>query len=381
MIKTISDHFERIFASQGRIFCAPGRINLIGEHTDYNNGFVLPASITNSIYGMIQSNDSDVVKLYSMDFDQYTEFKIGDSVPNEQWAKYVFGVIDLMGKQGKIIGGFNCVFGGDIPLGAGLSSSAALENLFSYSINKLFNLGFSDLELVKIGQECEHKYIGVKCGIMDQFISMFGKKDSVILLDCRSLSYEYKPFNISGYRLVLIDTLVKHSLASSEYNQRREECEKGVSILKKFNSQIKSLRDVDIDFLEEHKSDLDQTVYKRCKYVVQENNRVLYACAALEKGDIKAFGRFMTDSHDGLKLLYNVSCSELDTLVEAAEEVTGLTGARMMGGGFGGCTINLIKQEAYDNFIKHVTAKYKNTYGILPRVIDVKIGAGTRELN
>lgn len=319
MKNTVAEHYERIFTSRGRVFCAPGRINLIGEHTDYNNGFVLPASITNSIYGMILPNGSDLIRLYSVDFDQFTEFKIGKNPPDEQWTKYIYGVIELMRNKGKVIGGFNCVFGGDIPLGAGLSSSAALENLLSYSLNKLFNLGFSNMELAKIGQECEHKYVGVKFGIMDQFISMFGKDNSVVLLDCRSLSYEYKPFEISGYRLVLIDTLVKHSLASSEYNHRREDCERGVEILAKYDSQIKSLRDLTIELLEEHKSELGQTVYNRCKYVVQENNRVLSACEALEKGNIEEFGKYMDESHKGLKLLYNVSCAELDTLARVQE--------------------------------------------------------------
>lgn len=381
MLKTISHYFEKLFSSRGRFFCAPGRINLIGEHTDYNDCFVLPASITDSIYGMIQKNYSDTVKLYSIDYSQYLEFKIGAGKPDEQWAKYIYGVIELMRQRGKNPHGFNCVFGGNIPVGAGLSSSAALENLFSFSINSIFDLGFSELDLVKIGQQCEHEYIGVKCGIMDQFVSMFGKKESALLLDCRSLTYKYKPFNPQGYCLVLIDTRVKHSLAASEYNQRRDDCEKGVEILSKINPNIKSLRDLSLDFLHEHKDELCETTYKRCKYVIEENSRVLSACEALDKGDYEKFGKLMYDSHNGLKTLYNVSCPELDTLVDAASEIPGVIGARMMGGGFGGCTINLVKKDACNALVENVSARYNSAFRKIPRVMEVAIGDGARELH
>lgn len=364
-----------------RIFRSPGRINLIGEHTDYNNGFVLPASVDKAVYFVIAPREDNQVILHAADLDETYTFTLDDlSKPEQSWALYQIGVIEQIQKMGKTIGGFQTTFGGDVPVGAGMSSSAALECCLLFGLSEIFDLKLDRFTIVKMGQKVENEYVGVQSGIMDQFASVFGKEESVIRLDCRSLEYEYFPFLMKDYLLVLCDTSVKHSLASSEYNTRRLECEKGVAVLQKYDSKIKSLRDVSPEFAEQHKDELGDVVYRRCKYMTEEILRVQEACDFLVQGDMENFGKEMYATHNGLQHEYEVSCDELDFLVEQTLDNSDVLGARMMGGGFGGCTINLIKIDAVDEFEKSMKLAYKEQFDIDLPCYRVKITGGTEEL-
>ncbi len=378
MVEEIKKRFEALFSSEPVLISAPGRINLIGEHTDYNDGYVLPAAINKRIIFAVAPNSEGKHKFYSNDLNESIELPANQiQTCDKQWANYLLGVIAQFQKAGKEIDGINCVFGGDIPLGAGLSSSAALETGFAFALNHIFNFDFERLEMVKMSQMAEHEYAGVKCGIMDQFASMFGAENKVIQLDCRSLEYKHFPLELKNYDILLCDTQVKHSLASSEYNTRREECETGVEILSKHNASIKSLRDVKIEFLNEHKDEFDPIVFKRCKYVVEENQRLLDACDALSDGNVEIFGKLMYETHAGLSEEYEVSCSELDVLVEIARESGYVLGSRMMGGGFGGCTINLVQKDKVEEFILKATDIYKEKTNKKLKVYKVSIENGT----
>ena len=382
-IENLKQSFSQQFGREGAtVFSAPGRINIIGEHTDYNGGFVLPASIDKAISVAIAPNGTDTVNLCAIDEDHDTvSFKIGvmPEGNGRQWYKYVFGVIEEMRERGAKVGGFDAIFGGDVPLGAGMSSSAALESCFGTALNAIFNLGFTREQLAKIGQMTEHHYVGVRCGIMDQFASLFGQKGKVVRLDCRSLEYELVPFNPKGCRLVLIDTMVKHSLASSQYNIRREQCETGVAVIAKYRPEVELLRDVTIEELDAHKEEMDPMVYRRCAFVINENKRLMAACAAMEKDDFDEVGRQIYAAHEGLSKEYGVSCEELDFIVGIAHNHPGVLGARMMGGGFGGCVISLVKDEAYDAYVADVRAQYKQKFDKDPRVIEVVISDGARQ--
>lgn len=381
MKSKVKAEFKKLFNGEPSVYVAPGRVNLIGEHTDYNLGFVLPGAIDKAIYVAIRPNGEKFVNAYSIDYDEQLKFDIEGSNPEPQWARYIFGVVQEMKKRDAEIGGFDCAFGGDVPLGAGLSSSAALESAFSFALNELFDSGFDLPTLAKIGQMTEHNYVGVKCGIMDQFASLHGQKDSVIKLDCRSLEYEVIPFNPKGYTVVLVDSMVKHSLASSEYNVRRQQCEDGVEAIAKHEEGIESLRDVSMEMLNKYRDQMEPISYKRCAYVINENQRLLDGTVALAKDDLEAFGKKMYGSHEGLSNEYEVSCEELDFIVGVSKEHEGVVGARMMGGGFGGCVIHLIKEEAHDAYIKDVKAKFNAEFGEEPRIIDVVISAGARKLS
>ena len=372
---------EQFGNEEPRIFSAPGRINIIGEHTDYNGGFVLPASVDKAISVAILPNGTDTVNLCAIDLGKAAvSFKVGVMpADNRQWHKYVFGVIEEMRQRGAIVGGFNAVFGGDVPLGAGMSSSAALESCFGVALNTIFNLGFTREELAKIGQMTEHHYVGVKCGIMDQFASLFGEAGKVVRLDCRSLEYTLVPFNPKGCRLVLIDTMVKHSLASSEYNVRREQCEAGVAVIAKYRPGVELLRDVTIEELDAHRDDMDPVVYRRCAFVINENKRLMAACAAMEKDDFEEVGRQIYAAHEGLSKEYGVSCEELDFIVGVAHTHVGVLGARMMGGGFGGCVIALVREGDCEEYIADVRKRYLDKFGKDPRVIEVVISNGAGE--
>ncbi|NLX41267.1 MAG: galactokinase [Bacteroidales bacterium] len=370
---------EKFGHSDCAIFTAPGRINLIGEHTDYNGGFVLPASIDKCISLAIVPNGTYTVHLYSIDYDESVSFDVDSEKPKQQWACYVYGVIQEMKKRGASPGGFDAVFGGDVPLGAGMSSSAALESVFGIALNTLFNLGFDKRELAKIGQMTEHNYVGVRCGIMDQFASLFGQAGKVIKLDCRSLEYELFPFEPQGIRLVLIDTMVKHSLASSEYNVRRAQCEAGVAVIAKYKDGVELLRDVTLEELETHRAEMDSEVYMRCHFVISENQRLLEGCEDLSKGDYELFGQKMFRTHEGLSKEYGVSCEELDFIVEIARSVDGVLGARMMGGGFGGCVLAMVRDENHDEYVAKVREAYQKRFGKYSRVIDVVISDGARQ--
>ena len=368
--------FIERFSSNPVFYASAGRINLIGEHTDYNGGFVFPGAIDKYIMTAININGTDKVRLYSVDMDQYTEFGLREEdKPAEQWACYVFGVCREVIKRGFEVKGFDAVFAGNVPLGAGLSSSAALESCFAYALNDLFNDNkISIFELALIGQSTEHNYCGVNCGIMDQFASVFGKKDCLMRLDCRSLEFKYFPFKPVGYKLVLVNSQVKHELVDSPYNKRCESCERVAKTL-----GVETLRDADMSMLEAAKNQISDEDYKRAVYVIGEKQRVLDVCEALEKGDYETVGQRMYETHQGLSKDYEVSCEELDFLNDVAKEC-GVTGSRIMGGGFGGCTINLVKEQLYDTFVQTAKTKFNEKYGIEPIIIDVVISDGAHKV-
>lgn len=372
-----SKHFDGL---TGSVYASPGRINLIGEHTDYNGGFVFPGAIDKGMVAEIRLNDSEKVRAYSIDLKDYVEFGLNEEdAPHASWARYIFGVCREMIKRGVAVRGFDTAFAGDVPLGAGMSSSAALESTYAYALNDLFEGGINKFELAKVGQSTEHNYCGVKCGIMDQFASIFGKAGNLMLLDCRSLEHKYYPFDPKGYKLVLLDSVVKHELASSAYNKRRESCERVVAAIQKNHSGVAFLRDATMSMLEEVKAAVSAEDYMRAQYVIEEVQRVMDVCAALEKGDYETVGKCMYGTHHGMSKLYEVSCEELDFLNELALQ-NGVTGSRVMGGGFGGCTINLVKDELYEAFLANAKAAFLEKYGRTPKVYEVVISDGARQL-
>jgi len=367
MERKIAVQFKKVYpqADAPLIIRSPGRINLIGEHLDYNEGFVLPAAIDKAIYVAISKRNDDKINLFAVDYNESHSLTTHTVEPSEKhWPNYILGVVDQLQKRGFTISGFDLLIDGDVPLGAGLSSSAAVECATAFALNGLLNLQIPKLQMVQIAQLAEHTFAGVMCGIMDQFASMFGKKDHVIKLDCRSITYEYVPLDLKGYKIVLLNTNVKHSLSSSEYNVRREQCEKGVALIKKHHPEINSLRDVTMQMLNDYVLREDALIYKRCKYVVEEIERLLQGCRDLQNGDIKGLGKKMFRTHEGLSKEYEVSCEELDFLVNAVKDNEAVVGARMMGGGFGGCTINIIKEEAIDDLVHKLTHEYKAQCGL-----------------
>lgn len=370
----VTSAFASHFGGEGTLYASAGRINLIGEHTDYNGGFVFPGAIDKVILADIRPNGTDTVNVYSIDIDEEAHFGLKEEdAPSQQWARYIFGVCRETLKRGGIVKGFDATFAGNVPLGAGLSSSAALESCFAFALNDLFNGNTIDkFELAKIGQSTEHNYCGVNCGIMDQFASVFGKKDNLMRLDCRSLEFEYFPFKIDGYRLVLVDSVVKHELVDSPYNKRRQSCENVAKHL-----GIETLRDADMDMLNSIKADISAEDYMRAKFVIEEKERVLDVCDALNRGDVETVGRLMYETHRGLSKDYEVSCEELDYLNDIAKEC-GVTGSRIMGGGFGGCTIDLVPNALYNKFIETAKEKFNAKYGHEPKIYDVVISDGAR---
>ncbi|MDD6778048.1 MAG: galactokinase [Bacteroidales bacterium] len=377
MKEKIKELLKELFADGASLYASSGRINLIGEHTDYNGGFVFPGAIDKCIKAKIKENGTDKVRVYSIDIDDYAEFGLNEEdAPEQQWARYIFGVCRETIKRGGTVKGFDAIFAGDIPLGAGLSSSAAMESCFAFALNDMFNDNkIEKYELARIGQSTEHNYCGVNCGIMDQFASVHGKKDCLMRLDCRSGEFEYFPFKADGYKLVLVDSVVKHELVDSPYNKRRESCERVAKTL-----GIETLRDAEMDDLNRVKEQISEEDYMRAEYVIGEKERVLAVCAALEKGDFETVGQKMYETHAGMSKLYEVSCEELDYLNDIAKEC-GVTGSRIMGGGFGGCTINLVKEELYDKFIATAKEKFAAKYGHEPKVYDVVISDGARRIS
>ncbi|MCH5335699.1 MAG: galactokinase [Alistipes sp.] len=375
MKQKVAQKFAEIFGEGARMFASPGRINLIGEHTDYNGGFVFPGAVDKGIVAAIRPNGTGKINAFALDLDDSDTFGLSEhEAPSKGWARYIFGVVREMSKRGVKVGGFDTVFSGDVPLGAGMSSSAALESTYAFAINTLYGGNIDKFELARVGQATEHNYCGVNCGIMDQFASVFGKAGHLMRLDCRSMEFEYFPFNPKGYKLVLLDSRVKHELVGSPYNDRRASCERVAKVLGQ-----EFLRGATMEQLEAIKDKISDEDYRRARYVIGEERRVLDVCDALEKGDYETVGKRMYETHWGMSKDYEVSCEELDFLATVAEEC-GVTGSRIMGGGFGGCTINLVKEELFDNFIATARRRFCEKYGHEPEVYNVVISDGSREI-
>lgn len=372
----IKQQFIEKFKKEPLIISAPGRVNLIGEHTDYNEGYVLPGAIDKRINIAMAANQTNTVNVFAKDFNESFSFSLDEIKPSKGWVNYVLGVTYHIQQKGKQLYGVDVCIDGDVPVGGGMSSSAALCSGYGFALNELFKLGFSRLDLAYIGQITEHTFAGVKVGIMDQFASLHGKKGNLIKLDCRSMEYEYIPFNFPDYKIVMVNSMVSHSLASSEYNVRRQQCEEGVAILKKYYPSIKSLRDLTLEQLEKHMNELPEVVYRRCRYVVTEKDRLLKGCEELVQGDIRAFGQLMYTTHIGLSKDYEVSCPELDFLANTAKPMPEVAGTRMMGGGFGGCTINIVQTGSVDSFSKQIQKAYQEKFGKIPEVYITQIEDG-----
>lgn len=378
-LKTLNKTYFENFETELTV-SSPGRINFIGEHTDYNNGFVLPTAIDKKIFFSFRKNNTtDQCNLYSKSYNAFLQIDLTNVVTsNEEWENYILGVVKELQNKNAIIEGFDCIIESELPIGAGISSSAALECGIALGLNSLFNLKFTLEDLIKLSRDAEHNFVGTKCGIMDQFAVVMSKKAHTLLIDCKTLEYELIPINISPYKILLLNTNISHNLATSEYNKRRRECEIGVEIIQKKYPDISSLREVTIPILEDVKSNLNDIIYNRCKYVVSENNRVQEAVEKLKKGDLKSLGTLMYNSHQGLRHLYDVSCSELDFLVDFSLQHEHVLGARMMGGGFGGCTINIVHEEYTKEYIKEISSAYKKVFDIDLSAVEVSPSSGTR---
>ncbi len=383
LIQSTTDFFEKSFGSSPqKIVLSPGRINIIGEHIDYNDGFVLPAAIDKVICFAFEKTNSDTSTIVAIDLDESFEINVENPVTLNEviWTNYFRGVLQQIQNKGLIIGNFNCVFSSTIPIGSGLSSSAALECGFLYGLNELFHLNIAPVDLALMGQSAEH-WVGINCGIMDQFSSVMGKENQVIKIDCRTLEYEYHKADFSEYSLVLFDSNVKHSLFTSAYNQRRQECEQGLAILNTHFPEVKSFRDATEVQLLSIQDTMSEDVFKRSHYAIKEIKRVTLACEALDRGDILTLGQLLFDTHEGLSKEYEVSCAELDMIVDTLKQDPAVIGSRMMGGGFGGCTINLIKKGEEDAIKTKLTQLYQAAFGIELKTYEVKISNGTSLYN
>ncbi|PRX53784.1 galactokinase [Flagellimonas meridianipacifica] len=378
----VQQKFKEHYGKDCGLLFSPGRINIIGEHTDYNSGFVMPGAIDKGIHCAFAKNNLNSIRMYSLDFDQELIISTDHTEPvATQWANYILGVFAILRDKKLKVSGFDMVFGGDIPIGSGLSSSAALENAAGFALNQLFDLQLNSVTLAKVGQQAEHEYAGVRCGIMDQFASALGKEDHVLQLDCQSLEFEYIPAHFGEYEIILFNSKVKHSLAESEYNMRRATCEEGVQLLQKFFPQVKSLRDATLEMLEQEKHEFSSETLNCCSYVIEENERVSQASEALRKGQLQKLGSLLFASHQGLSEKYRVSCDELDFLVDLAAVYPTIIGARMMGGGFGGCTINLVKKAAKENIIHDFQKAYRAKFQIELESYEVRLSKGTHIIN
>ncbi|WP_207491948.1 galactokinase [Aridibaculum aurantiacum] len=375
----ILDSFKARFTTTPRLFFSPGRINLIGEHVDYNDGYVMPAAIDKGIWFALAANNSDQINMYSHDLQEEYSVSRFDIKPHKGWQNYLLGVINQVVEKKLPLSGFDCVFGGNLMVGAGLSSSAAVECGLIYGLNSIFHLTLSTLDMALLAQKAEHTYPGVKCGIMDQYASLFGKLDKVILLNCRTLEHEYYPLILRDYSLVLINSKVQHSLASGEYNIRRQQCEEGMKIIRSHFSDVTSFQEVTPAQVEQLKDKMDEKVYDRCLFVTQEIERTQRAAQHLQNNELEAFGKLMYETHHGLQHLYEVTCPETDFLVERAKLEETIVGSRQMGGGFGGCTINLIHKNDWAGVVQRITAAYKAHFKIEPEVYEVATSDGTYE--
>jgi len=380
LIRETSEHFGKLFHNNPEhIFLSPGRINIIGEHVDYNDGFVLPAAINKYICLAFSVNETSECTIVAKDLNDAVKLDLNENlVPNKKmWVNYILGVLHQFKMRQLPMKGFNVVFSSTIPMGAGLSSSAALECGFGYALNKLFDFGLTKEDIALTGQKSEHTFVGVNCGIMDQFASVFGKKNKAIKLDCNTLEYEYHNADFKNYSLLLLDSNVKHTHLTSGYNVRRQEVEQGLAIIKKHYPEVKTFRNCTIEMIDSLKDELGETIYKRCHFVVNEIQRVLDAVEALEQSDFKELGKLMTETHHGLSKEYEVSCAEIDFLVDAVSKEQTVLGARMMGGGFGGCSINLVEKGTENNLIERITEQYREAFGIELKAYKIKISKGT----
>jgi galactokinase len=374
----VLNNFTEKFSAEPNMYYSPGRINLIGEHIDYNDGYVMPAAINKGIYYAVAANATDTINFFAVDFNETLSVNITDIKNLGSWKSYVLSVVNEFVLLGKTITGFDCAFGGDIPRGSGVSSSAAVEGGLAFALNDIFNFGLTRVELALLCQRAEHNYPGVNCGIMDMYASINGKKDHVILLDCKNITHEYFPLQLSGYKIVLLNTKVHHTLASGEYNVRRQRCEEGMVVLKR-ELNVQSFRDIKtVADVTLHKNKMAPEVYNCCKFVVEEIARTKTAAALLQQNDLHGFGKLMYATHEGLSKLYDVSCAESDFLVALAATNQNIIGARQMGGGFGGCTINIVQEKAIDSFIEQASAAYKKQFNIVLEayVMEVSDGVG-----
>ncbi|MCK8520724.1 galactokinase [Aquimarina sp. D1M17] len=363
------------------IVASPGRINFIGGHTDYNNGFVLPAAIDKKIkFEFCKNNTDHICNIYSKNYGKSLVVNLKQVKPSkENWENYILGVLHQLLKRSDRIKGFDCIITSELAIGSGLSSSAALECGFAFGINELFQLNISKLEIAKLSRDAEHEYVGTKCGIMDQYASVFGEKDKVLFLDCKSLEYELIPMNLNDYKILILNTNVEHNLSTSNYNQRREQCEQGVKIIKQKYPKVNSLRDVDLKTLKNVKNDLPELIYQRCLYIIQENERVQNAAQFLAKDDLNNFGKLLYECHEGLRYQYEISCAELDYLVDFSKDKEYVLGSRMMGGGFGGCTVNIVQSDHVDQYIKDISKAYHTKFNITLDAFLVTPSQGTHQ--
>lgn len=374
--------FKRLFNAEPILVRSPGRINIIGEHTDYNGGFVMPAAIDKAIYVAISKREDDEIHLFSESYQQFDISSIKNLQKSENsWANYILGVADQLKERGYALGGFNFYIDGDVPLGAGLSSSAAVECATGFALDQLFSLEVPKLDIALVAQKAEQTFAGVNCGIMDQFASVFGQKDQAIMLDCRSMQHSYIPLKLDGYKLLLLNTNVKHALADSAYNKRRAQCEQGVAWIKEHYPNVNTLRDVTLEMLEAHVKPKDEEVFTKCSFVVKEIGRLLTAAEQLVNGNLHGLGHLMFETHEGLSKDYEVSCKELDFLVAEVKPLDEVLGARMMGGGFGGCTINIVKEEKIADLIEELSSKYLLQFGLKLDAYIVQTDNGTSLFN
>jgi len=372
--------FQQHFSTMPKLFFSPGRINLIGEHIDYNDGFVMPAAIDKGVWFAVAANNSNTANFVSVDLKETYSVSLNEIEKKDSWKNYVLGVLHVLQTNNISFGGFDCVFGGNLPVGAGLSSSAAVEGGLLFALNTIFSFGLNRIEMAKLAQKAEHSFPGVNCGIMDQFASLNGKKDHVILLDCTSLEYKHFPLQLEKYNIVLINTKVHHSLASGEYNKRRKQCEEGFVLLKTKFPEAKSFRSISPKQVTEQKNLLDAKTFDRCLYVTEEIERTQLAGKYLQENNLIEFGKLMFQTHAGLSKLYEVSCNELDFLVDEAKQHSSIIGSRLMGGGFGGCTINLIEKDTTEATVAAITAAYQQKFGVAAEVYIMATSDGTYEI-
>lgn len=376
----LQEQFQRRFGERPHIFRAPGRVNLIGEHTDYNNGFVMPAAIRFSTWAAITARDDRRISISSAQYEEAFEFSLEDAGPPQGlWTDYVQGVAIILERAGFRLRGANLMIHGEVPIGSGLSSSAALEVASGFALLHTSGHKIDRVQLAKLCQQAENEFVGARCGIMDQFISCLGQRGHCLMIDCESLEYQSLPVPEEA-ALVICNTMIRHALAAGEYNLRRSECEQGVAILSRFLPQVRSLRDVNPGQFEQHAAELPEVIRRRCRHVVSEIQRVRDAAASLRAGDLPQFGRLMQQSHASLRDDYEVSCRELDIMVEIAGRQPGVYGARMTGGGFGGCTINLVKREAAEKFMAAVAAEYERRTDIRPEIYVSGAAAGVEQV-